>query len=138
LINVGITTDTNNSNNEIFFRKIAAGANWQTVTRSAAGLETVNTTTSTTAAMRALRIEVNDLAGKVFFYIDGVLVATHTTGIPLATARLGHWVGMNASAATISTMDIDYIKVWSDDPEITLANINTPVAPVAVDFESLK
>jgi hypothetical protein len=38
--------------------------------------------------MRALRIEVNDLAGKVLFYIDGNLVATHTTGIPTATTGL--------------------------------------------------
>ena len=48
----------------------------------------MNITTVTAAAMRALRIEVNDLAGKVLFYIDGNLVATHTTGIPLATTRL--------------------------------------------------
>ena len=83
-----IAADANNSNNEIFFRKTAAGTFWQTVTRSAAGIETVNVTTVTTASMRALRIEVNDLAGKVFFYIDGNLVATHTTTIPLANTRL--------------------------------------------------
>jgi hypothetical protein len=137
-LNTGITADINNATNEIFFRKTAAGTTWQTVTRTAAGGEVVNATTYTTAAMRALRIEINDLAGKVFFYIDGVLVATHTTGIPLATARLGHWVGMNASAAAISSMDIDYIKVWSDDPDTAVINTNATVAPAAIDFESLK
>ena len=137
-LNTGITADINNATNEIFFRKTAAGTTWQTVTRTAAGAEVVNATTYTSAVMRALRIEINDLAGKVFFYIDGVLVATHTTGIPLATARLGHWVGMNASAAAISSMDIDYIKVWSDDPDTAVINTNATVAPAAIDFESLK
>jgi hypothetical protein len=78
-LNGAIAADTNNANNEIFFRKAAAGTLWQTVTRSVAGTETVNTTTFSTSVMRILRIEVNDLAGKVEFYIDGTLVATHTT-----------------------------------------------------------
>lgn len=138
MINVGITADTNNSNNEIFFRKIAAGTTWQTVTRLGAGIEVVTPTTYTTITMRALRIEVNDLANKVFFYIDGNLVATHNTGIPLAATRLGHWVGMNASAVAISSMDIDYIKVWSDDPDTVMINTSATVAPAAIDFESLK
>jgi hypothetical protein len=138
-LNGAITADTNNATNEIFFRKTAAGTTWQTVTRSAAGVETVTATAVTTAAMRTLRVEVNNLASKVFFYIDGSLVATHTTGIPLAAARLGHWVGITASAATISTLDIDYIKVWSDDPDSTMSVANTAtIAPMAIDFDTLK
>jgi hypothetical protein len=137
-LNGAITADTNNATNEIFFRKTAAGTTWQTVTRTAAGVETVTPTAVTTVAMRALRIEVSDLAGKVFFYIDGNLVATHTTAIPLAAARLGHWVGITASAATVSTMDIDYIKVWSDDPD-TVSSIvqKNNIAPMAIDFDTL-
>ena len=133
-----ILTDTNNSNNEIFFRKTAAGTFWETVTRSAAGAETVNVTTATTVNMRALRIEVNDLAGKVFFYIDGNLVATHTTGIPLANTRLGFWTGLTSSAAAVSTMDIDYIKFWSDDPDTVPQNNNNIVTPASIDFDTLK
>lgn len=137
-----ILADTNNSNNEIFFRKTALGTTWQTVTRSAAGIETVNTTTATTLAMRALRIEINDLAGKVFFYIDGNLVATHTgTSIPLAATRLGYWVGVTTSVAAIATMDVDYIKFWSDDPDsIVTTTSNSQIIPpiVAIDYGTLK
>ena len=134
-----IATDTNNSNNEIFFRKTAAGTFWQTVTRRAAGIETVNTTTVTTATLRALRIEVNDLAGKVFFYIDGNLVATHITAIPLASTRLGYWVGITSSVAAITTMDIDYIKFWSDDPISIPGTSNIgAITPISIDFDTLK
>lgn len=135
-----ILADTNNSNNEIFFRKTALGTTWQTVTRSAAGIETVNATTATTIAMRALRIEVNDLAGKVFFYIDGNLVATHTTGIPLAATRLGYWVGITTSVAAIATMDVDYIKFWSDDPDSIVAPSNSIIetSTVSIDYNTLK
>ena len=41
--------------------------------------------------MRVLRIEVDDLKSKVLFFIDGTLVATHTTNLPASATRLGHW-----------------------------------------------
>lgn len=88
--------------------------------------------------MRVLRIEVNDLAGKVLFYIDGNLVATHTTNIPAAGTRLGFWNGVTSSVAAITTMDVDYIKFWSDDPDVKPQNNVSVNNPISVDFESLK
>ena len=88
--------------------------------------------------MRVLRIEVNDLQSRVLFYIDGNLVATHTTGLPASGTRLGPWIGVTASAAVVSTMDIDYIRIWSDDPDTVAPRLNTAVAPAAIDFELLK
>jgi hypothetical protein len=132
-----INGDTANTNNEIFFRKTAAGTTWQTVTRSAGGVETINATTFTTAVFRTLRIEINDLAGKVFFYIDGTLVATHTTNIPTNTIRIGPWVGVTASAAAVSTMDLDYIRVWSDDP-VTPATPQVINSTPTIDLETLR
>jgi hypothetical protein len=38
-------------------------------------------------------------------------------------------------------MDVDYIKFWSDDPNIvtpTQNNTNTIPAPIAIDFDALK
>ncbi len=61
----------------------AATPNWQTQTCNGA----VRTLTTTSVAVTAgawtkLRIEVNAAATSVAFYINGTLVATHTTNIP--------------------------------------------------------
>lgn len=61
----------------------AASLNWQTQTCNAS----VRTLTTTSVAVTAgawtkLRIEVNAAATSVAFYINGTLVATHTTNIP--------------------------------------------------------
>lgn len=64
-----------------------------------------------------MRIEIdNSGAGAVRFYINGTLVATHTTNIPLATARLGYHVGATLAGANATNILVDYIRVWSDDP----------------------
>jgi hypothetical protein len=61
----------------------AASANWQTQT-CIGSVRTLTTTTSvvTAGAWTKLRIEVNAAATSVAFYINGTLVATHTTNIP--------------------------------------------------------
>lgn len=133
-----IAADVNNSTNEIFFRKNAAGTAWESVTRGG-GLETITPIPAATVnVLRVLRIEVNNLAGKVLFYIDGNLVATHITNLPLSGTRLGYWVGITSTVAAITTMDVDYIKFWSDDPDtISPVQNNTPV-PVVTNYDTLK
>lgn len=70
-----------------------------------------------TNAYRTLRIEVNNTLGNAAFYIDGALQFTHTTNVPAAATALGYGIGTSMSAATAGlTVDIDYIRVWSDDP----------------------
>jgi hypothetical protein len=61
----------------------AATPNWQCVT-SVSAVRTLTTTTSvvTAGAWVKLRIEVNAAATSVTFYVNGTLVATHTTNIP--------------------------------------------------------
>jgi hypothetical protein len=46
-------------------------------------------------------------------------------------------VGITSSVAAITTMDVDYIKFWSDDPDIVTQNNISVVNPVSVDFGSL-
>lgn len=76
-----------------------------------------------TNVYRTLRIEVNDTTGSAAFYIDGVLQFTHTTNLPAAATALGYGVGTAMSAATAGlTVDIDYIRVWSDDPPTVTEN----------------
>ena len=61
----------------------AATPNWQCVT-SVSAVRTLTTTTSvvTAGAWTRLRIEVNASGTSVTFYVNGTLVATHTTNIP--------------------------------------------------------
>jgi hypothetical protein len=60
-----------------------ASPNWQCVT-SVSGVRTLTTTTTAVSAntWTKLRIEVNAAGTSVTFYINGTLVATHTTNIP--------------------------------------------------------
>lgn len=64
----------------------AASANWQCVT-VANSVRTLTTTSTavTASAWNKLRIEVNAAGTSVAFYVNGTLVATHTTNIPLAS-----------------------------------------------------
>ncbi len=133
-LNATTNADTNNSANEVFFRKTAAGTNWEAVTRNGSGTENVTTlatacsgaTACTTAALRTMRIELEDVGanGTARFYIDGTLVATHTsTAVPASTNRLG-WVLTNTPTTTTytgRTLDMDYVRVWSDDPPDSVA-----------------
>lgn len=114
--------DTNQANNEIFFRKNAATGTWNAVTRSAAGVETVTALATTTTAFHILRIEVDNTNGQARFYADGSLVATHNTGLPLAATRLGWYLGNAINVAANKQMYIDYIRVWSDDPVNQIAS----------------
>jgi hypothetical protein len=113
------TTDTTFSSltDGAFFRKNEAAGVWQTVTRLA-GVETTNNTALSTSVYRALRIEMDDSAQNVRFYIDGVLQFTHTTNLPASATRLGLYVGNAMEGATANAnLDIDYIRACSDDPE---------------------
>jgi hypothetical protein len=136
-LNAAYGADTNQANNEIMFRKSAAGTTWDTVTRNAGGAENVITTTVTTTAFHTLRIEVENIGanGTVRFYADGTLVATHTTAaVPAATARLGWYIGNAITNITNRGTSIDYMRIWSDDPpsvngliqDTVQNNINSP------------
>ncbi|MBI3494736.1 hypothetical protein HY004_02025, partial [Candidatus Saccharibacteria bacterium] len=133
-LNATTNADTNNSANEVFFRKTAAGTNWEAVTRNGSGTENVTTLATacagssacTTTALRTMRIELENVGanGTARFYIDGTLVATHTTtAVPANTNRLG-WLLTNTPTTTTYTgrvLDMDYVRVWSDDPPDSVA-----------------
>jgi hypothetical protein len=65
----------------------AASPNWQCVT-VANSVRTLTTTSTavTNAAWIKLRIEINAAATSAAFYVNGTLIATHTTNIPLGSA----------------------------------------------------
>lgn len=65
----------------------AASPNWQCVT-VASSVRTLTTTSTavTNAAWNKLRIEINAAGTSAAFYVNGTLIATHTTNIPLGSA----------------------------------------------------
>lgn len=92
IIGFGSANNTTAEVNGVFFtydegatlNGTAASPNWQCVTIQ----NSVRTLTTTTVAVTAatwdkLRIEINAAATSVGFYVNGTLVATHTTNIPL-------------------------------------------------------
>lgn len=90
----------------------ASSGNWQIVTAS----NSTRTFTTTAVAIdnanfQKLRIDVNASGTEAKFYIDNVLVGTHTTNIPTGSSRLfGNGIYLQKSAGTTArTTDIDYL-----------------------------
>jgi hypothetical protein len=92
----------------------AATPNWQTQTCNAS----VRTLTTTSVAVTAgawtkLRIEVNAAATSVAFYINGILVATHTTNIPKWLAA-NNPRGFNVKQSIVKTIGTTTRSVFCD------------------------
>lgn len=66
----------------------SASPNWKCVTvDNGSRTRTTTSVAVATSTFQALKIVVNAAGTSAAFYIDGVLVATHTTNIPTAAAR---------------------------------------------------
>jgi hypothetical protein len=90
----------------------SASPNWRCITSSSSVRTNSNTIPVVANSWTKLRIEVNDDATEVKFFINGTLVATHTTNIPKIqnSQTLMFKQGMAKSTGTINTtMWIDYI-----------------------------
>jgi len=100
------TPGSTNSAETVAFMYDTAASNttWRCITSNTTTQTNTNSLVTFTAGT-AYRLYIDMLtAGSVKFYIDGSLVATHTTNIPAATTHLGVFEGINsltASAATI-------------------------------------
>lgn len=113
-VNTAISADTNQSANEIFFKKQAGRSYYECVTRSASGAENiVELPTVSAGTWHKLRIEVKDLIGTVFFYVDTILVATITTAVPASATRLTMAVGHGVTSTVARQIDIDYLALHS-------------------------
>ena len=132
-VNTAMLTDTDNFTNEAMFRKNAAGTAWEAVTRAGAA-ETLTTTVLSVNVFRNLRIEMDGVLNRVLFIIDGTVVATHTTAVPAGATRLGYDAGITTTAAAAASMDLDFVRVWSDDPagESAIALLNASTTEEAI------
>jgi hypothetical protein len=115
--NVGITNDgafISASNAGAVFRyDSAVGTNIYAVSSNGAA-ETI-TDTGVVAdynGFRNMRI-VWESASSVKFYIDGVLVATHTTNVPSGTKKVNIFAGLQQTSTDVAKLKIDYIKLQS-------------------------
>jgi hypothetical protein len=95
------------------FNGTAASPNWQCVT-VANSVRTLTTTSTavTASAWNKLRIEVNAAGTSVAFYVNGTLVATHTTNIPLGSNSRYLLVKQGlykATGLTSRNMYVDYL-----------------------------
>ncbi len=122
--NTTVSADTNLSANEAFFRKTAAGTQWEAVSRAGSGTEQVTTSVGSTSSYQLLRVELDEVNDAVKFYVNNSIVATHSTAVPATSTRLG-WNVMNTPTTTTYSgrvVDIDYVRVWSDDPPKSQSN----------------
>lgn len=88
-----------------------ASANWQCLTASN-NVRTWTTTSVPVNAFRNLRIDINAAGTQALFYINEVLVATHTTNIPTGTARntqCGASMVKATGTTSLQTIILDYI-----------------------------
>jgi hypothetical protein len=92
----------------------AASPNWQTQT-CVGSVRTLTTTASvvTAGAWTKLRIEVNAAATSVTFYINGALVATHTTNIP-KWLNANNPRGFNVKQSIAKTIGLTTRSVFCD------------------------
>lgn len=110
-IKIGLTSSLLPVNAVYFLYDRNTNSDWQAITLD----NSTPTTTDTNVAVAAdsnikLKIEINAAGSEVKFYINGSLVATHTTNIPTASGReVGPDMNIVKSAGTTSRlMYVDY------------------------------
>lgn len=112
-----ITEISAESNDGVFFRYAHSvnSGKWQCVTRKA-NVETASDSgiTAVAGTDRLFEIVVNAGGTSVDFKIDGSVVATHTTNIPVVGIGFGSMAVRPAGTASISAQQIDYMHVRVD------------------------
>lgn len=108
-INTGISADTNQSANGAFFRKQAANNFYECVTRSASGSENIVQLTDVLAnAYHRFRVVLVDATAMALFFVDSVLVAAVTTGVPTSSTRLTVAIGHGVTSTVARTLELDF------------------------------
>lgn len=83
---------------------------WRTVTKDGTTINAVESSVAIAAdTVYRLRIRVNT-AGEVLFFINGTLIATHTTQLPGATTLLGY--GNRVTTLTNASRAIKWEAIW--------------------------
>lgn len=112
---LGQVAATANPQEGIFFRLQGNGQNWYAVTRRT-NIETATNTgvtgTSSGANFHTFKIVTNSTGTSVNFYIDNVLVATHTTNLPtLAITPILQIEETTSPIGIYTVVDYFYLKI---------------------------
>lgn len=84
---------------------------WRCVTDNGSGSPTVTTTSAAVAVDTAYRFKIELGASDVKFYVDGTLVATHTTTLPTSTTSLSAYQQLRTLEAVAKTIKINRFTV---------------------------
>lgn len=112
-LGICIGSNTINTSDGVYFgytHSLSSG-NWRCYT-SKASTDTVTDSgvAASAAAFQRLGFLINAAASSVTFYINGAVVATHATNIPLSTTAMRRWAIINKSAGTTTRhLYTDYI-----------------------------
>ena len=98
----------------------AASPNWQCVT-VANSVRTLTTTATavTNSVWHKLRIEINAAGTSVSFYLNGTLLATHTTNIPLYSNSRFVMLKQGIFKATGTTNRVMFVDYWGYENILT-------------------
>ena len=109
---VGLTTCETNAEpvRGIYFRASGTG-NWYAVTRSAATETATDTGVAQATTFKEFKIVINSAGNSVAFYIDGNLVATHTTNLPSAGLTPVFQIDNTDTTDRYITIDYAYLKL---------------------------
>lgn len=98
--------------NAIWFAYTSGTDTFETITRNSSGTQANTIAAFTPDIWHKLKIVINANASQVLFYLNGVLVSTHTNFIPESTVNLWNYFGLNITSSrfTVVGLDVDYVS----------------------------
>lgn len=85
------------------------GATWRAVTADGSSETVTDTGVAVDDTGRAFRVDCRD-SGEVRFYVDGALVATHTTTLPPAATGIGPYLRVSTTEAVSKSIAVN--RLW--------------------------
>lgn len=105
---------TGNPDNGVFFRYTHSvnSGEYEAVSFAATSSTTTDTNVATATTYKVFEIAINQARTSITFYIDGTLVATHTTNIPASTVELYFYAQILKSAGTTNrNLHFDWTEI---------------------------
>jgi len=133
--NIGTASSSDAASGVWFTNNTAGGANWVGQTCNATTCSTTSSCGAVVAGANALMMIKTNSSSSLTFYIDtdisnGITLTdcgTLTTNI--STANMGLFM-QSYNSGTTSTLSIDYVRIWADDPVIPNTITNDQTQPV--------
>lgn len=102
--------------------------NYRTITLAASTATTNTSTTAVSTNFVRLTIQQTNI-GEIEFYVDNVLISTHTDNVPVASALVPH-IRVITRTSGVKTLDIDWVAIES---QLLTGGAIGPAQPVIID-----